>query len=145
VGIVEVYDADGSASSLVNLSCRARVGTGADVLIAGFVISGSESKRVLIRGVGPTLSTLGVPGTLADPQLHVIRQGAPAATATVASNDNWDAALASTFSGIGAFGLTAGSRDAALVVTLPPGSYTAQVSGVGNTTGVAIVEVYELP
>ena len=145
VAIVEVYEADASPSSLVNLSCRARVGTGGDILIAGFTISGTESKRILIRGVGPTLATLGVPGTLADPKLELIRQGAPAATAVVASNDNWDASLASTFPSIGAFALTPGSRDAALVVTLPPGSYTAQVSGVGNTTGVAIVEVYELP
>ena len=148
VAIVEVYEADASPSTLVNLSCRARVGTGADILIAGFAISGNESKRVLIRAVGPTLATLGVAGTLADPKLDVIRQGAPAATATVASNDNWDAALAPTFSSVGAFALTPGSRDAALVITLPPGSYTAQVSGVGAGTaaqGVAIVEVYELP
>ena len=148
VAIVEVYEADASSSALVNLSCRARVGTGADILIAGFAISGTESKRVLIRAIGPTLATLGVAGTLADPRLDVIRQGAPAATATVASNDNWDAALAPTFSSVGAFGLSPGSKDAALVVTLPPGSYTAQVSGVGTGTaaqGVAIVEVYELP
>jgi hypothetical protein len=145
VAIVEVYEADANPSSLMNLSCRARVGTGADILIAGFTISGAESKRILIRAVGPTLSNLGVTGTLADPKLDLIRQGAPAATANIASNDNWDATLASTFAGVGAFALTPGSRDAALVVTLAPGSYTAQVSGVGNTTGVAIVEVYELP
>ena len=103
---------------------------------------------MLIRGVGPTLAGLGVTGVLADPRLDLIRQGAPAATATVASNDNWDAALAPMFSSVGAFALTPGSKDAALVVTLPPGSYTAQVSGVGTGTavqGVAIVEVYELP
>ncbi len=145
IAIVEVYEADAGASTLVNLSCRARVGTGGDILIAGFAIAGTESKRVLIRAVGPTLASLGVSGTLADPRLELIRQGAPAATATVATNDNWDAALAPTFSSVGAFALTPGSRDAALVVTLAPGSYTAQVSGVGNTTGVAIVEVYELP
>ncbi len=148
VAIVEVYEADADTSTLVNLSCRARVGTGADILIAGFVISGTESRRLLIRGVGPTLATFGVTGTLADPKLEVIRQGAPAATATVASNDNWDAALASTFASVGAFTLTPGSRDAALVVTLPPGSYTVQLSGVGTGTaaqGVAIVEVYDLP
>ncbi len=145
VAIVEVYEADAGSSTLVNLSCRARVGTGGDILIAGFAIAGTESKRVLIRAVGPTLSTLGVTGTLADPRLELLRQGAPAATATVATNDNWDAALAPTFSSVGAFALTPGSRDAALVVTLAPGSYTALVSGVGNTTGIALVEVYELP
>ncbi len=145
VAIVEVYEADNGSSTLVNLSCRARVGTGGDILIAGFAIAGTESKRMLIRAVGPTLAGLGVTGTLADPKLDLIRQGAPVATATVASNDTWDPALAPVFSSVGAFALTPGSKDAALVVTLPPGSYTAQVSGVGNTTGVAIVEVYELP
>ncbi len=145
VAIVEVYEADAGSSTLVNLSCRARVGTGGDILIAGFAIAGSEAKRVLIRAVGPTLGGLGVSGTLADPRLELIRQGAPAASPPVATNDNWDAALALVFSSVGAFALTPGSRDAALVVTLEPGSYTAQVSGVNNTTGVAIVEVYELP
>jgi peroxiredoxin len=142
VAIVEVYDADANPSSLVNLSCRARVGTGGDILIAGFTISGTEPKRILVRGVGPTLATLGVTGTLADPKLELIRQG----TATpMASSDDWDAALAPVFSAVGAFALTPGSKDAALLVTLPPGGYTAQISGVGNTTGVAIVEVYEVP
>ena len=148
VAIVEVYEADADTSTLVNLSCRARVGTGADLLIAGFVISGTEPRRLLIRGVGPTLAGFGVDGTLADPRLEVIRQGAPAATATVASNDNWEATLAPTFASVGAFALTPGSRDAALVVILPPGSYTAQVSGLGTgaaAQGVAIVEVYDLP
>ena len=142
VAIVEVYEADANPSTLVNLSCRAQVGTGADLLIAGFAISGSESRRVLIRAVGPTLATLGVGGTLANPQLEIIKQGE---ATPLYRNDDWDAGLASTFSSVGAFGLTPGSRDSALVVTLPPGSYTAQVSGVGGTTGVAIVEVYEMP
>ena len=142
VAIVEVYEADANPSSLVNLSCRAHVGTGADILIAGFTISGSTSKRILIRGVGPTLAGLGVSGTLANPKLEIIRQS----TGTiVAANDDWDASLAPAFASIGAFSLTAGSADAAVVATLAPGSYTAQVSGVGNATGVAIVEVYELP
>jgi hypothetical protein len=142
VAIVEVYEADANPSSLVNLSCRARVGTGGDILIAGFNISGTEAKRILIRGVGPTLTNLGVAGPLANPKLEVIRQG----TATpIASSDDWDAALAPVFSSVGAFALAAGSKDAALVATLPPGSYTAQITGVGDTTGVAIVEVYEVP
>jgi len=142
VAIIEVYEADANPSSLVNLSCRAHVGTGGDILIAGFTISGSESKRILVRGVGPTLANLGVSGTLADPKLDVIRQGA---ASPLASSDDWDAALAPAFSSVGAFSLTPGSKDAALVLNLPPGSYTAQISGVGNSTGVAIVEVYEVP
>jgi hypothetical protein len=142
VAIVEVYEADASPSTLVNLSCRANVGTGGDILIAGFTISGTELKKILVRGVGPTLGTLGVTGTLANPRLDILRQGG---AAPVASNDDWDASLAAVFSSVGAFGLTPGSRDAAVLVTVPPGSYTAQVSGVGSTTGVAIVEVYEVP
>ena len=96
--------------------------------------------RVLVRAVGPTLGAFGVTGALNDPRLEILR-----GTTSVATNDNWLAADAPTFSSVGAFGLTAGSRDAALVVSLAPGSYTAQVSGVGGTTGVALVEVYEVP
>jgi hypothetical protein len=142
VAIVEVYEADANPSSLVNLSCRAHVGTDGDILIAGFTLSGTTPKRILIRGVGPTLASLGVTGALPDPKLDVIRQGG---ATPIASSDDWDPALAPAFTSVGAFGLSPGSKDAALALTLPPGSYTAQISGVGNTTGVAIVEVYELP
>src|SRR5688572_6857604 len=91
LAIVEVYEADANPSSFVNLSCRTHVGTDGDILIAGFTLSSTESKRVLIHGVGPTLASLGVAGTLADPKLDVIRQG----TATpIASSDDWDSALA---------------------------------------------------
>ena len=141
VAIVEVYEADANPSTLVNLSCRAEVGTGTDILIAGFAISGTEAKRILVRAVGPALGSLGVSGALANPQLEIIRSGE---ATPLYRNDDWDAALAPTFAGAGAFALPPGSRDAALVVTLPPGSYTAQVSGVGGTTGVALVEVYDL-
>ncbi len=145
VAIVEVYEADATTSTLVNLSCRARVGTGADILIAGFVIQGTEPRRLLIRAVGPTLGSLGVAGVLADPKLEVIAAGS---TTPIASNDNWEASLAPVFTSVGAFALAPGSRDAALVMTLGPGSYTVQVSGVGTgaaAQGVAIVEVYDLP
>jgi hypothetical protein len=142
VAIVEVYEADANPSSLVNLSCRAQVGTGGDILIAGFTISGSESKRILVRGVGPTLGNLGVTGALSDPRLDLFRQGA---ATPLASNDDWDPVHASAFTSVGAFALTSGSKDAAVVLTLSPGSYTAQVSGTAGTTGVALVEVYELP
>ncbi len=142
ISAVEVYEADASSGTLVNLSCRARVGTGGDVLIAGFVVRGSQPRRLLIRAVGPTLADLGVTGTLADPKIEVTAQSDGK---IVGTNDNWDAALATTFTSVGAFALRAGSKDAALVLTLPPGAYTATVSGVSNTTGIAIVEVYDLP
>jgi hypothetical protein len=126
---------------LVNLATRAPAGTGNDVLTAGFVISPGANKTVLIRAIGPTLAAYGLTGTLADPVLSLIN----AAGATVASNDNWLIADATTMSSVGAFTLATGSRDAALVATLAPGAYTAQVTGADATsTGLALVEVYEV-
>jgi hypothetical protein len=118
-------------------------GTGANVLAPGFVIGGTEPKRLLIRAVGPGLASFGVEGTLADPRLAIVPLGK---TFTVASNDNWDgsASLSAAFARAGAFALPAGSKDAALLVRLPPGGYTVQVSGAGNTTGTALVEIYDL-
>ncbi len=152
VALVEVYEIDAGPTTLVNLSCRARVGTNADILTAGFVIRGATPRRLLIRAVGPTLGGFGLAGVLADPKLEIIAQGQ---STPLATNDNWSTPVApatatadqlsTAFTSVGAFGLTAGSKDAALIVTLPPGAYTAQVSGVGNTTGIAIVEVYDLP
>lgn len=143
IALVELYDtAGGTQARLSNVSARSQVGTGADILVAGFNIAGTSARTLLIRAVGPTLSIFGVGGVLANPQLDLFRSGVATA---IASNDNWDATHASRFSQVGAFNLNANSNDAVLVVTLEPGSYTAQVTGVGNTTGVALVEVYELP
>ena len=134
---------------LANVSTRTRVGTGADVLTTGFYINGTAPKQVVIRAVGPSLASFGVTDMLADPQLTIF--GPNSVTNVVASNDNWGTPVgsatpvtAATFASVGAFALPAGSRDAAVVAMLAPGSYTAQVSGVGNTTGTAIVEVYEV-
>ncbi|MDB6094871.1 MAG: Immunoglobulin I-set domain protein [Verrucomicrobia bacterium] len=139
--LIELYDRDDTTQQrLVNLSARSQVGTGADILIAGFVISGTGSKRLLIRGVGPTLAKYGVSGVLADPKLEVFDSTA----AKVASNDNWDAAVATAFAQVGAFTLDAGSKDAALVVDLPVGIYSVQLSGVGGTTGQGLIEIYEI-
>ena len=132
------------ATRLANISTRGFVGTGADVLISGFVIGGTTPKDVLIRAIGgATLGGFGVAGTLADPQLTLVDAGGK----TVAQNDNWSApnaaALAATAARLGAFALPNGSTDAALLVTLAPGNYTATVAGVNDTTGVALVEVYD--
>ncbi len=129
---------------LANVSTLTRVGSGDDVLTAGFVISGTTPKQVVIRAVGPRLAAtpFNVPGTLADPVLNVY--GSNNSSIPVATNDNWIAGDAATFASVGAFALTAGSRDAALVTTLQPGAYSAQVSGLNNTTGTAIIEVYEV-
>lgn len=141
--LVEAYDAEGGLSPrLANLSARSRVGTGADILIAGFNISGTGAKQALIRAVGPGLAALNVTGFLADPTLTVVNANTGA---VIASNNDWSSTLAPTFTRVGAFPLTNGSRDAALLVTLPAGaSYTVQVAGADGGTGEAIVEIYEV-
>lgn len=144
VTLVEVYDAaTASAGSLINLSVRAQVGVGAESPSLGFVISGTTPKRVMIRAIGPTLGAFGVGDVLADPRLQLF-QG----SALVGENDNWGgtASLATTFASVGAFPLAdTSSKDAALVATLAPGAYTVLVSGVGNTAGAALLEVYDAP
>ncbi len=141
VVLVEVYDAgSGTASRLVNVSARNFVGTGDNIMIAGFVVDGPVAKTLLIRAVGPTLAGFGVGGALADPKLEIFRNGAKAV-----ENDDWSPALAATAQAVGAFALAPNSRDAALLVTLPPGAYSAQVAGIAGGTGEALVEVYEVP
>ncbi len=144
IALAELYDrSSGIGARLINVSARAQVGTGGGILIAGFTISGNVPKPVLIRAIGPALSAFGVTGTLANPRLDLYR-----GTTVVQSNDDWAGAtaLANAFTRVGAFNLpNAASRDAALLVTLLPGGYTVQVAGVGGTTGVALVEVYEMP
>lgn len=145
--IAELYDSTpfvnltATSPRLVNVSVLKHLGTG---LTAGFVIDGTGSKRVLIRAVGPTLgeSPFNVGGVVADPQLTLY-----SGQSIIGGNDNWGggAELTAAFAQVGAFALPAASRDAALLVTLQPGAYTVQASGVGGTTGMAIVEVYEVP
>lgn len=135
----------GPTGQLSNLSTRAYVGSGEGALIPGLVISGSTSRTVLVRAVGPGLAAFGVPGTLADPVLSVFSGSKP-----IAANDNWQTqsnpqAIASAAVTVGAFALASGSKDAALLLTLEPGAYTLQASGANGSTGVALVEVYLLP
>ena len=151
VALVELYDTEpAGASRLVNLSARNFAGTADDTLIAGFVISGNLPKRLLIRGIGPRLATgFGVTGALADPKLELYLSEGGRST-LFAANDNWGdtgtAIARAAFVSVGAFDLPDGtSRDAALVVTVPAGAFTAQVSGVGGATGEALIEIYELP
>jgi uncharacterized delta-60 repeat protein len=142
VALIEVYQLSDTSTRLINISSRVFVGTGAQVAIPGIVVQGTAPKRMLIRAVGPGLAQFGVTGTLADPRLEIVDQATGAA---LAQSDDWDSALASAQAGVGAFPLTAGSKDAALVVTLAPGNYTAVVTGANNGSGIAIVEAYELP
>lgn len=135
-----VVDTD-NPGRLVNISARAPVGGGNDALIGGFVVSGSSPKQILIRAAGPALeATFGLEGVLADPALalHVAGGSGP-----IGTSDDWDPALAPVFARCGAFGWTAGSKDAALLQTLTPGIYTAVVGSVDGGSGIALVEVYD--
>jgi len=158
VVILEAYDADSPldpAVKFANLSSRGFVGTGGDIIIAGFVVSGPGPKTYLIRAIGPTL--LGAPfnlaGSLTDPYLKIYRDGV-----LIRENDDWDspaaaqATLRATAAQVGAFALreTRGASpatglDAVLLVTLPPGGYSAQMSGLDGLTGIGLIEVYEVP
>jgi hypothetical protein len=129
---------------LANLSTRADVGTGSAISIAGFVVAADpgSTKQVLIRAVGPSLAQFGVTGLLAKPVLTVFNS----ANLPIATNTGWNSStvVSSAATASGAFPLQPGSADSALVLTLAGGSYTAQVSGAGGSTGVALIEVYEV-
>ncbi|HVT94079.1 MAG TPA: hypothetical protein VHD76_14645 [Bryobacteraceae bacterium] len=159
VGLVEIYDADDGVSNprLANLSARANVGTGDNLLIGGFVITGPTAETVLIRAVGPTLGEppFNLSGVLSYPVLTVF----DAQGKIVAKNKGWNntltigtsevsagmrSASALLMSAVGAFPFTPGSADSALVLSLPPGAYTAQVNGFNALTGIGLVEIYEL-
>lgn len=129
--------AGGTQGRLINLSVLSFAGRGGQSLIAGFSVSGSQS-NLLIRGIGPTLGGFGVPGVVADPTLEVLNL----AGAFIGSNDNWSGADGSA---VGGFALPANSKDAVLSQTFIAGGYTAQLRGVNDTTGNALVEVYEVP
>ena len=152
ISLLEVYEWDGTSGRLINLSTRARIGTGDNLLISGLVVAGGNgTRRLLVRAVGPTLTGLQVSGALADPTLSVLN----AVNGTVlSSNDNWStpafvgapdaASLAAAFAVWGAFPFAAQSKDAALIADFSPGAYSINVTGVGNTTGVALVEIYDV-
>jgi len=153
VALLEVFDSDptqpgdetfAATPSLTNISARAQVGTGENILIAGFIINGNVPRRVMIRGLGPTLTNFGVQSPLADPQLNVF----DGAQTKISANDNWgtfpdqDSIIAAGGNKSGPFPLDA--HDSVLVLTLPPGGYTAQLSGVAGGTGVGLLEIYAL-
>jgi len=147
VGLIEVYDLSTATPSqnLVNLSTRALAGTGNETLISGLIIGGTLPKRVLIRAAGPALAAFNLTGVLARPQLTLFSGNTPIFVNAGWSTSSDAAAITTASAQAGAFAFLAGSADAAMIVTLAPGAYTAQVSGVGGTTGLALVEVYELP
>lgn len=146
VAMVEVYDVSQPGGKFVGISTRSPVGAGSAVQVAGFVITGTAPKTVLIRAAGPALVPQGVTGTLADPVLTLF----DANSQVIGVNSNgWSsdptsaAAISAAAVKVGDFAFASGSKDAALLVTLNPGLYTAQVSSGDGTTGVALVEVYD--
>ncbi len=145
VGLSEVYviAPQASGSGLVNLSARAEVGSGARVLVPGFVIGGTAARRVLIRGIGPGLEPFGVTNFLPDPEIEVY-----AGTDSLARNLDWSdegqALLAQAFVEAGAQQLEEGSKDAAILMELAPGAYTAHIRSSDGTLGVALLEVFFL-
>jgi glucose/arabinose dehydrogenase len=145
---VLAIDASSAAPHLIDISTRGQVGTGSNVLIAGFIVGGTTSKTVLIRASGPAIAAApySVAGTLADPELQLYGPGSP--SPLLATNAGWSGnpQIAAEAAAVGAFPWTnPSSKDSALLITLPPGAYTAQVSGAGGDTGVALVEVYDVP
>lgn len=145
IALVEAYDLDGAGADahITNVSARSLSGPGAAVLTVGFAITGDTAATVLIRAVGPSLAGFGVTGELTNPQLRLYSgRGTQLST-----NDDWltTAGWAAAFSAVGAFELAGNTRDAALVVRLTPGTYTAQASGTGDEAGVALIEVYNMP
>ena len=139
IGLVEVYDlSTPPTSNLVNLSSRGFVGTGDDVLIGGIIIRGVAPETVVFRAIGPDLANSGITNALANPVLDV----RDANGAQIAFNDNW---RDTQQSGITAVGLEPGNdNDAAVLMTLPAGSYTALVSGAAGQSGVGLVEAFEI-
>jgi hypothetical protein len=152
VALVEVYDATQSPTlsspRLINISARVQVGTGGNNLFAGFVIGGTTAKTLLVRASGPALVPFGVSGTLPDPQLQLYRSNSDGTSTLLGTDTGWggDSQIAATAASIGAFSWgTSATPDCAILVTLSPGAYTAQVSGASGDTGTALVEVYEVP
>jgi len=144
VALAEVYEMSSTGTRFINISTRAQVGTGADIIIPGFVIAGAGAEPLLVRADGPSLTQFGVAGVLANPTLNVL-----SGQTVVASNTGWGtnpnpALIASTASEVGAFPFAPGSADCAQLVNLTQGAYTIQISGVDSTTGVGLAEVYEV-
>ena len=146
VALAEIYEVSSAGTRLVNISTRAQVGTGANILIPGFVIEGGGNEELLVRADGPSLAQFGLAGVLAEPSLSV----SDVTGTVVASNTGWGTSadptdISNAAATVGAFALTAGSADSAQIVNLTEGAYTMQISGVDDSTGLALAEIYEVP
>ena len=141
VSVIAVYEIDRLVNRLINISTRGEVRTGDEVMIAGFVISGSGPQQVAIVVTGPSLAQYGITAPLANPTLSLVRSSDQAVLAT---NDDWQTAPNAAQLQAAGFA-PPNAAEAAILTTLPPGAYTAIVSGVGGTTGIAVVGVYAVP
>lgn len=139
IGLVELYDVDQSApANAVNISTRGVVEHGDNVMIGGLIIGGSAPQRVLLRAIGPSLANAGVANSLQDPMLGLYDTNG----AQIASNDDWKQGQQAEIEATGI--PPTNDKESAILTTLAPGSYTAIVRGVNDTSGVALVEAYEL-
>jgi hypothetical protein len=135
-GIVEVFEVDSPEVPLINIATRGLVQTGNDVMIGGFVIQGNFPKTVIVRARGPSLASTGITNPLANPMLQLF-----SGQTQIAVNDDWQTATYAAQISANGFA-PANPLESAIMITLNPGAYTAIVTGVGGTTGVAIVEVF---
>jgi len=139
--VVGVFELDHPETPLINISTRAFVRTGDDVMIAGFVVQGTAPQKVAVTVAGPSLASADVPDALGDPMLTVVRQSDGA---VIASNDNWESG--GTAGELQAAGFAPASPfEPGLLLSLDPGAYTVIVQGVGNTSGLAVVGVFAAP
>jgi len=142
VGLVEIFDlSQAFPAKLANISTRAFVSTGSNIMIAGFILGNhSGNDRVILRGIGPSLTALGVSNALADPNLELRDQNG----ALLFSNNDWqdDPAQAAALMAAGL--APSDPSESGIAATLPPGLYTALLTGVNSGTGVGLVEVYDL-
>jgi len=140
LGLAEIFDlSQGAPAAISNLSTRGEVQTEADVMIGGFIVGGSETSTVVVRALGPALAAAGVTGVLMDPTLD-LRDGNGA---LVSANDNWADTQQTELEDSGL--APSDAREAAIKQTLPPGGYTATVTGLNGGVGVGLVEIYRLP
>ncbi len=141
VGLIELYDLGaGVGPELANISTRGFVATESNVMIAGFIVANSsgESDQVIVRGLGPSLGAFGITNPLTDPVLELRDING----ALLATNDNWKDTQQTEIESVGL--PPTNDAEAALIMTLPPGAYTAIESGKSGGTGVGLVEVYNL-
>ncbi len=141
VALVEVYDLDQATGKLANISTRAAISTGADIAIAGFILGNQNgSDRVVLRGIGPSLSSAGVQNPLSDPALE-LRDGNGS---LLRANNDWPDDQVQAAQLIAAGLAPSDDRESGIVATLPPGHYTALLAGQNDVTGIGLVEVYDL-